>query len=288
MTTLTSHDADHQHLPHAFEARHIALAYDGHEVVPDFSLTVPAHQVGAIIGPNGCGKSTVLKALARLLKPTHGSVILDGKSINTLPTREVATKVGLLPQSPTAPEGITIADLITRGRYPYHGLRGGWNTDDEQAVAHALNATGLAGLADRSLDEVSGGQRQRAWIALALAQETDILLLDEPTTYLDIAYQIEVLDLLSYLNASEGVTVVMVLHDLSLAARYADWMVAIDHGRIAAQGTPGEVVTESLLHDVFGLNASVTTDPGTGLPIMVPAATHSLKAQREAYARKAS
>lgn len=289
--TFTSHDADNNHPAHSLEAQGISLGYESgsghgkssHTVIRNLDLSVPPHQVGAIIGPNGCGKSTLLKSLARLLKPTAGRVVLDGKSINTLPTREVATKVGLLPQTPIAPEGITIADLVTRGRYPYHGLTGGWNAEDNAAVAHALNATGLADLADRPVDEVSGGQRQRAWIALALAQETDVLLLDEPTTYLDIAYQIEVLDLLSYLNADEGVTIVMVLHDLNLAARYADWMLALKDGGQAALGTPQEVVTQELVRDVFGLDATVTTDPATGLPTMVPGASHALDAQRRAH-----
>ncbi|WEV41907.1 ABC transporter ATP-binding protein [Bifidobacterium sp. ESL0682] len=281
MGVLTSHDANHQHPAHTLKARHVALSYEGRQVVADLSLDIPAHQVGVIIGPNGCCKSTLLKALARLIKPDKGSIMLDGQSLSDVPTREVATKVGLLPQSPLAPEGITIADLVTRGRYPYHGLTGGWNDDDEEAVAHALAVTGLAELADRPIESVSGGQRQRAWIALALAQETDILLLDEPTTYLDIAYQVEVLDLLSYLNAEEGVTVVMVLHDLNLAARYADWMVAMKDGTIRAQGTAQEVLTEPLLRNVFGLNASVATDPSTGLPMVVPDKSHSLAAQRD-------
>ncbi|WEV67321.1 ABC transporter ATP-binding protein [Bifidobacterium sp. ESL0769] len=281
MATLTSHDADHHHPAHTFQAQHVALSYEGRQVVADLSLDIPAHQVGIIIGPNGCCKSTLLKALARLIKPDKGSILLDGKPLGDMPTREVATKVGLLPQSPIAPAGITIADLVTRGRYPYHGFAGGWNADDEEAVAHALAVTGLADLAERPIDSVSGGQRQRAWIALALAQETDILLLDEPTTYLDIAYQVEVLDLLSYLNAEEGVTVVMVLHDLNLAARYADWMVAMKHGKIRAQGTPQEVLTESLLHNVFGLDATIAAEPGTELPMVVPDKSHSLRAQRD-------
>ena len=271
---------EHIHPSHSLHARQLDLSYEGNRVVQNLDFDIPAHQIGSIIGPNGCGKSTVLKALARLLKPTSGSVLLDGKSINTLPTRQVATMVGLLPQTPTAPEGITIADLIIRGRYPYHRLSGGWNNEDDRAVAHALSATGLASIADRPLDEVSGGQRQRAWIALCLAQETDIMLLDEPTTYLDISYQLEVLDLLADLNEREGVTVVMVLHDLNLAARYSDWILAIKSGHKAALGTPNEVITDDLVHDVFGVDSSVTIDPHTGVPFMSPSADHSLRARR--------
>jgi iron complex transport system ATP-binding protein len=280
MPIFTSHDADHHHPVHTFEARNIALSYENHTVINDLSLAIPSRQVGAIIGPNGCCKSTLLKALARLITPDRGSVLLDGTPINTLPTREVATKIGLLPQTPIAPEGITVANLVARGRYPYHGFNGGWNSDDEQAVAHALSVTNLTELTDRPIEELSGGQRQRAWIALALAQETDILLLDEPITYLDIAYQIEVLDLLSRLNSSEGVTIVMVLHDLNLAARYADWILAMKDGRKMALGTPEEVITPSLLSEVFGLDTSVSIDPTTQLPMMMPGGGHCLATQR--------
>ncbi|KFI98919.1 ABC transporter ATP-binding protein [Bifidobacterium subtile] len=271
---------EHSHPGHTFSAQRLELAYEGHTVVHDFDLDIPAHQVGAIIGPNGCGKSTLLKALARLLKPKSGSVLLDGKPISALPTKQVATIVGLLPQTPTAPEGITVADLIARGRYPYHGLAAGWTHEDERAMAHALAVTGLASKADRAIDELSGGQRQRAWIALTLAQETDILLLDEPTTYLDVAYQLEVLDLLGDLNQQEGVTVVMVLHDLNMAARYADWILAMKDGRKAAFGTPQEVITRTLVRDVFAVDADVSIDPATGAPFMSPDSSHSLRERR--------
>lgn len=269
---------------HTLAARAVTLAYEDREVVHGLDLDVPQGMITSIIGANGCGKSTFLKALARLLAPKSGSVLLDGKAIGSMPTRQVATMVGLMPQSPTAPEGITIADLVSRGRFPYHGLTGSWNERDERAVAHALAVTGLEALADRPVDEVSGGQRQRAWIALALAQQTDILLLDEPTTYLDIAYQIEVLDLLADLNRREGTTIVMVLHDLNLAARYSDRMLAVKDGRLAAFGTPGEVMTEPLVREVFGVDATVIPDPLTGLPTMLPMASHSLQAIRGAEA----
>ncbi|MCH9276961.1 ABC transporter ATP-binding protein [Bifidobacterium amazonense] len=261
---------------HTLRADGVRLSYDRREIIHGLDFDVPAGRIGAIIGANGCGKSTLLKGLARLLKPSDGSVLLDGKAINTMPTRQVATIVGLLPQSPIAPEGITIADLVSRGRHPHQGLVGSWRDEDEQAVAHALAVTGLAELADRPVDEVSGGQRQRAWIALALAQQTDILLLDEPTTYLDIAYQLEVLDLLCELNATEHTTIVMVLHDLNQAIRYTDWILALRDGERVYYGTPREVISEQMVADVFDTEARIVTDPDTGLPLMVPDARHSL------------
>ncbi|MBW3091546.1 ABC transporter ATP-binding protein [Bifidobacterium sp. 82T10] len=261
---------------HTLRADGVRLAYDRREIIHGLDFDIPAGQIGAIIVANGCGKSTLLKALARLLTPSGGGVLLDGKAINTLPTRQVATIVGLLPQSPIAPEGITIADLVSRGRHPYQGLVGTWRDEDERAVAHALAVTGLAELADRPVDEVSGGQRQRAWIALALAQQTDILLLDEPTTYLDIAYQLEVLDLLCELNATEHTTIVMVLHDLNQAIRYTDWILALRDGRRAYYGAPEDVISERMVADVFDTQARIITDPDTGLPLMVPDARHSL------------
>ena len=270
---------------HTLAARQVTLSYDRRDIVHDLDLDIPTGTIGAIIGANGCGKSTLLKALARLLAPKKGMVALDGKSINTLPTKTVATIVGLLPQSPVAPEGISIADLVSRGRHPYQGLAHSWTEEDERAVAHALTVTGLAELADRPVDEVSGGQRQRAWIALALAQQTDILLLDEPTTYLDIAYQLEVLDLLSELNATEHTTIVMVLHDLNQAVRYTDWILAIKDGRQAYLGAPEQVISERMVAEVFNTDARIIHDPDTGLPFMVPGPRHSLACSRaEAHA----
>ena len=229
---------------HTLEARDLTLAYDGRTVVEGLDLHIPPGQVTAVVGANACGKSTLLRGLARVLRPASGSVVLDGRSIHDRPTREVATVLGLLPQAPVAPEGITVADLVGRGRYPHQGWFRRWTSDDEQAVAAALAATDTAGLADRSVDELSGGQRQRVWIAMALAQQTDLLLLDEPTTFLDVAHQVEVLDLLTDLNAARGTTVVLVLHELNLAARYADHLVALADGDVHAAGDPTDVLTE--------------------------------------------
>lgn len=219
MTSSPAYDAWSS--AHRLTASHLRLTYGGRTVIEDLSLDIPPHTMGSIIGPNGCGKSTFLKAMARILKPASGTVILDGEPITSMPTRKVATILGLLPQDPSAPAGITIADLVARSRYPQHFVER-WTTKDEKAVERTLALTGLTEMTGCPIDRLYGGQRQRAWIALALAQQTDILLLDEPTTYLDIAYQLEVLDLLSTLNRQEGVTVVMVLHDLNMAARYSE------------------------------------------------------------------
>jgi iron complex transport system ATP-binding protein len=255
---------------HTLEARDLSLAYDGRTVVDGLSLQVPAGAVTAVVGANACGKSTLLRGLARVLQPQSGSVLLDGRSIHQRPTKEVATVLGLLPQSPVSPEGITVADLVGRGRYPHQGWFRRWTEQDEQAVAEALAVTNTTELADRSVDELSGGQRQRVWIAMALAQQTDLLLLDEPTTFLDVAHQVEVLDLLSDLNHARGTTVVLVLHELNLAARYADHLVAMRAGRVVAAGPPAEVVTEQLVRDVFGMDSRVVPDPVAGTPMVVP------------------
>ena len=248
----------------------VTLAYGERVVVDGLDLDVLPGKVTAVIGPNGCGKSTVLRALGRLLKPTAGQVVLDGKRIDRTPTREVAKVIALLPQSPTAPEGLTVADLVARGRHPHQAWYRQWSSDDESAVATALDRTGIADLADRPIDELSGGQRQRAWISMALAQGTDLLLLDEPTTYLDLSHQVEVLELVRRLNREADRTVVMVLHDLNLAARYADHLIAMRDGRIVAAGDPSAVVTESLLAEVFSLAARVIPDPVSGSPLVVP------------------
>jgi iron complex transport system ATP-binding protein len=248
----------------------VTLAYDGLTVAEGLSFTVPDGQITAIVGPNACGKSTLLRALSRLLRPSHGSVILDGEVIHKLPTKEVARRLGLLPQSPIAPEGILVTDLVARGRTPHQKLFQQWSERDEAAVHHALAATHTLDLAERSVDELSGGQRQRVWIAMALAQETDLLLLDEPTTFLDIAHQIEVLDLVERLNLDRGRTVVVVLHDLNLACRYAHHVVAMRDGDIVAQGVPGDVITADLVRDVFGLDCVVIEDPVSRTPLVVP------------------
>ncbi|MFP5283793.1 MAG: ABC transporter ATP-binding protein [Actinomycetes bacterium] len=259
---------------HTLTAVGLTLAYEDRTVVQDLTLQLAAGQVTVIVGPNACGKSTLLRGLSRLLRPVSGAVLLDGSSIHQRPTREVARALGLLPQTPVAPEGITVADLVARGRYPHQGWFRRWSREDEQAVAGALAATDTAELAGRNVDELSGGQRQRVWIAMALAQETDLLLLDEPTTFLDVAHQVEVLDLLVDLNATRGTTVVLVLHDLNLAARYADVLVAMQHGRVVAAGPPAEIVTEDLVRKVFGMEFRVMTDPVAGTPLVIPLGRH--------------
>ena len=255
---------------HVLRVEGVTLAYGERTVVESLDLLVPPGQITTIIGANACGKSTLLRAMSRLLAPRQGRVVLDGKDLHRLPTREVARTLGLLPQSPIAPEGITVSDLVARGRHPYRRLLTRWTAEDDAAVARALELTGTADLADRPVDELSGGQRQRVWIAMALAQQTDILLLDEPTTYLDLSHQVEVLDLLTDLNRERGTTIVMVLHDLNLAARYAERLVTMKDGRIVAQGAPAEVMTEEMLADVFGLAARVIPDPVAGTPLVVP------------------
>jgi iron complex transport system ATP-binding protein len=251
-------------------ARDLTLGYEDRTVVEGLDLDVPHGAVTVIVGPNACGKSTLLRALGRLLRPRGGAVLLDGTDLARIPTKRIARSVGLLPQTPVAPEAITVADLVARGRQPHQRWWQQWSPDDERAVTEAMRRTDVTELAERAVDELSGGQRQRVWIAMALAQETDLLLLDEPTTYLDIAHQVEVLDLVRQLNHDRGRTVVAVLHDLNQAARYADHLVAMRAGRIVAQGHPGEVVTEDLVREVFGLEAVVVPDPVTGSPLVVP------------------
>ena len=255
----------------------VSLAYDQRLVVEELSVAIPVGRITVIVGANACGKSTLLRGLARLLKPRAGTVLLDGEDIHRRPTREVATRLGILPQQPVAPDGITVADLVARGRHPHQRWLRQFSSDDELAVAGALEATGTSDLADRCVDELSGGQRQRVWIALALAQGTPLLLLDEPTTFLDLAHQVEVLDLLARLNAEEGRTIVAVLHDLNLACRYAHHLVAMRDGAIVAEGAPTAVITPELVRDVFALDAHVLPDPLTGTPLVlpVPAGTHA-------------
>ncbi len=259
---------------HSLQARELTLGYDERTVVEDLTVTIPTGKVTMIVGANACGKSTLLRGMARLLKPRGGSVLLDGKSIHSVATRQVATMLGLLPQTPVAPDGITVADLVGRGRYPHQGWFRQWSKDDDEAVAAAMSATDTLELAARSVDELSGGQRQRVWIAMALAQETGILLLDEPTTFLDVSHQIEVLDLLTDLNHRAGTTIAIVLHDLNLAARYADHLIAMKDGKIAAMGAPSEVVTEELVRDVFGMESRIIADPVSGTPMIVPIGRH--------------
>ena len=258
-------------------AESLTLRYGDRTIVDGLDLAIASGRMTAIVGANGCGKSTLLRSLARLLSPSAGQVVLDGRSVHAWPTREVAKVLGLLPQSPIAPEGIAVADLVGRGRHPHQRALSRWSAHDYEVVADALAVTGTADLADRSVDELSGGQRQRVWIAMALAQETDILLLDEPTTFLDVAHQVEVLDLLTDLSVARGTTIVMVLHDLNLAARYADEIVAMNGGRVHAVGTPAEVVTAELVEEVFGLANYVTTDPVSGKPLVTPIGRHHVR-----------
>jgi iron complex transport system ATP-binding protein len=250
--------------------KRLTLAYDGAPVIRDLDLMIPAEKITALVGPNGCGKSTLLRGLARLLKPRAGAVYLDGASIFKLSTKMVAKRLGILPQGPVAPEGLTVRDLVAQGRFPYQNWLQQWSKEDEQLVESALATTGMTGLADRALDTLSGGQRQRAWLAMALAQDTEILLLDEPTTFLDLAHQVEVLDLLYELNQAQGRTIVMVLHDLNQACRYADYLVAVREGSILAQGEPMQVMTEAMVREVFGLECRIVPDPVVGTPMCVP------------------
>ncbi|PZE39654.1 ABC transporter ATP-binding protein [Curtobacterium sp. MCPF17_031] len=253
----------------ALGARGLRLGYDDRVVVQDLDVDVPDGELTVIVGPNACGKSTLLKALARTLKPSAGTVYLDGRPITSYRPKAVARRVAMLPQTPIAPDGITVRDLVARGRFPHQDLLHPSSGTDRQVVQAALAQTDILGLADRGVDELSGGQRQRVWIAMVLAQQTDIVLLDEPTTFLDIAHQYDVLELASTLHAA-GRTVVAVLHDLNQAARYATHMIAMRDGAIVAQGTPASVVTEELVADVFGLPCVVVPDPETGTPLVVP------------------
>lgn len=251
-------------------AEKVTLGYDGPEIVKELSVEIPPGRITCIVGPNGCGKSTLLRSLARLMKPKGGAVYLDGTGIHELPTREIARSLGILPQDPSAPEGLTVRELAAQGRYPHQSWFRQWSKEDERAVAKALSTTGVEELADRPLDTLSGGQRQRAWISMALAQETETLILDEPTTFLDMAHQLEVLQLLERLNRNEGRTVLMVLHDLNNAARFAHHMVALARGRVFAAGPPREIVTPELLGEVFSVEADVVPDPRTGAPLCIP------------------
>ncbi|MDX3852774.1 ABC transporter ATP-binding protein [Streptomyces sp. AK02-01A] len=255
-------------------AEGVRLAYDNRVVVEDLDVAIPPGRITAIVGANACGKSTLLRALARLLTPRAGSVQLDGRSLQSVPTRELAQRLGILPQAPVAPEGLTVIDLVGRGRSPHQTWWRQWSRSDEEAVEDALRATSMTELAHRPVDELSGGQRQRAWIAMAVAQGTPVLLLDEPTTYLDMAHQIDVLDLITDLNRHEKRTVVMVLHDLNQACRYADHVIAMKAGAIAAQGPPGEVITAPTVEEVFGLRCQVATDPVSGTPMIIPVSRH--------------
>jgi iron complex transport system ATP-binding protein len=251
-------------------AENVTLAYDQRVIAERLSVEIPDNSFTVIVGPNACGKSTLLRALSRMLKPQQGRVLLDGHVIQSMPAKKVARTLGLLPQSSIAPDGITVGDLVGRGRYPHQGLLRQWSAEDERIVRESMTSTGVAELADRYVDELSG--RQRVWIAMALAQQTPLLLLDEPTTFLDIQHQIDVLDLCAELHEERGRTLVAVLHDLNHAARYATHLIALREGAVIAEGAPADIVTAELVEEVFGLRCQVVDDPETGTPLVVPAA----------------
>lgn len=263
----------------------LTLRYESRLIAENLTVDIPAGKVTVIVGPNACGKSTLLRALSRLLVPVSGQVLLHGKDIRSYAPKAVARQLGLLPQSAVAPSGICVADLVARGRFPHQTMLQQWSVEDEAAVSKAMAAAHVEMLAERAVDELSGGQRQRVWLAMVLAQDTPIMLLDEPTTYLDIAHQIEVLDLCQRLNRTEGRTLVMVLHDLNQAARYADHIIAMKAGRIVASGHPHEVVTPAVVEEVFGLSSVVIDDPVTHTPMVVPIASTG---SRQDTARAAS
>lgn len=262
---------------YSLEANHLVAGYDNRIIINGINIRIPNNKISVIIGANACGKSTLLKSLARLIKPRSGSILLDGNRLTDIAPKQLARVLGLLPQSPVAPEGITVADLVARGRFPYQSFFKGLGKNDYQAVEEALAIMGITDLANRCVDELSGGQRQRVWIAMALAQQTEILLLDEPTTFLDIAYQVEILDLLTDLNKKRGTTIVMVLHDINLSARYADHIFALHKGKLVAEGPPSDIITEALIKQVFDLDSSVICDPVSGTPFIVPRGRHHVQ-----------
>jgi len=255
------------------EANDLSLAYDGDMVINQLSATVRMGDITTLVGPNGCGKSTLLKGMARLLRPRGGVVLLDGHSIHTMPTRQLARQLGILSQSPTAPEGLTVYELVSQGRFPHQGFFRQWTAEDEEKTREAIAATNIVHLADRPLDTLSGGQRQRAWIAMTIAQDTSILLLDEPTTHLDIGHQLEVMELIERLNRQRKMTILLVLHDLNQAARYSKRLIVLDRGQIVADGAPGEVLTEQMVARVFRVKASILVDPESAAPYCLPYAT---------------
>lgn len=261
---------------HTLEANSLVTGYDKKIIIDGIDIKIPSNKISVIIGANACGKSTLLKTLVRLIKPKSGNVLIDGKKITEIPTKKLAQTIGLLPQSPIVPEGITVVDLVTRGRFPYQSFGKSMTSEDFKAVQNAIEMMGITELADRCVDELSGGQRQRVWIAMALAQDTDILFLDEPTTYLDLQYQVEILDLLTDLNKKFGTTIVMVLHELNLTARYADYLFALKKGTIVAEGTPNDIVTSDLIKEVFNLDCSVINDPVSNSPLIIPKGRHHI------------
>jgi iron complex transport system ATP-binding protein len=260
---------------HQLVTQNLHAGYHKFPVLKGIDLTIPRGKISVILGSNACGKSTLLKTLARLIKPEQGTVSLDGKPLGQWQEKKLARILGLLPQSPLVPEGITVADLVGRGRYPHLSFFGTWNQHDYSAVSEALGWMGIQDLANRTMEELSGGQRQKVWIAMALAQQTDLLLLDEPTTYLDIAHQVEILDILADLNKHKGTTIVMVLHEINLSVRYADWIIAMKSGQVISQGVPKDIITKQLIQDVYSMNCTVITDPVSQTPLVVPIGKHS-------------
>lgn len=259
---------------HLLKAENLSAGYENKVIISDINIGIPQNQISVILGANGCGKSTLLKTFARLIRPYSGQIILDGKQLSAIPSKKAAQIMGMLPQSPLVPEGIKVTDLIMRGRFPYRKPLRGMTAQDFKAVEEAMDFMRITELADQSVDELSGGQRQRVWIALALAQQTDILFLDEPTTFLDIAYQVEILDLLTDLNKKRKTTIVMVLHDINLSARYADYIFAMKKGNLEAMGTPGEIITPELIKAVYGLECMVMEDPLSKTPLIIPKGRH--------------
>lgn len=252
------------------QTNNLSIGYEERLIVENLNITIPKGEITALVGANGSGKSTILKTMARLMSPSKGTVMLDGKSIHKQSTKEVAKQLAILPQNPTAPDGLTVAELVSYGRFPHQRGFGSLSKEDRSVIKWAIESTGLSEFKDRPIDRLSGGQRQRAWIAMALAQETDLLFLDEPTTYLDMAHQLEVLELLHHLNAEAGRTIVMVVHDLNHASRYAHHMVAIKKGKVASAGEPTAVMTKEVLREVFGIETDIVPDPRTGVPLCFP------------------
>lgn len=261
----------------SFGTKELYVGYEKKTILKNVTVSVPKGKISVILGSNGCGKSTLLKSLSRLLNPEKGAVLLSGTDITKIPTKKLAQKIGLLPQSPLVPDGITVAELVSRGRFPYQSMLRGLSSEDHEKVAEALDLLGISSLADRNVDELSGGQRQRVWIAMALAQDTDILLLDEPTTYLDVSYQVEILDTLSELNRKKHITIVMVLHDINLSARYADHIFAMKNGSLICHGTPDEVITEDNIRNIYDLESIIIRDPFSDTPMSVPKGRYPLK-----------
>ncbi|WP_209121022.1 ABC transporter ATP-binding protein [Alkalihalobacillus sp. BA299] len=254
----------------SIKANNLSIGYHDRTLFENLNLTIPHGQISVFVGSNGCGKSTLLRSIARLLKPTDGSILLDGKDVHRMSSREVAKKMGILPQSPISPEGLTVHELVKQGRYPHQSWLKRWSEEDAEKVEEAMEATGVADLRDRPVDELSGGQRQRAWIAMTLAQDTEVILLDEPTTYLDMTHQIEILDLLFELNENHNRTIIMVLHDINLASRYAHNIIAIKDGAVYDQGSPEHIINCDLVRNVFGMECQVATDPIFGTPHCIP------------------